>query len=335
MSSYTLIANALKIHQLIFNRRDGESLTKPGMAEQLEISEKQVASAMDFLNGMGYPAAYDEKSHSWFYDWTPADRHALLADELIPKLKAFPKADFSILLMLHHGLEFLKGTRLYTDAKQFSDLFNDDRLSMLNTQVRSMFSYQSRPAQLLDDECFEAVASAIYAREGITFHYQKPEDREPMVRNVEPHHLTCSDEMWYLMGWDKTRDAMRTFALTRMQKVKRTGTSFHPLPKATIDEQLEHAFKMVGKGGKTLPHRVRLRFDAFASALVRERRWHTSQEITPLPDGCSEVSLEVASLTEVERWVLSWGGNCQVLEPAELVERVCKGARAILSKYES
>jgi predicted DNA-binding transcriptional regulator YafY len=128
---------------------------------------------------------------------------------------------------------------------------------------------------------------------------------------------------------------MRTFALTRMQQVKQTGGLVEPLPEQVIDEQLEHAFKMVGKGDNAPPYQVILRFDAFASALVRERRWHSSQEITPLSDGCSEVSFEVASLTEIERWVLSWGNNCQVISPKELLERVCKGARDILSKYNS
>ena len=131
------------------------------------------------------------------------------------------------------------------------------------------------------------------------------------------------------------RNAVRTFSLTRMQGVQRTGVQFEPMPKAVFDEQLEHAFKMIGKGGKTPPHKVRLRFDAFASAMVREKLWHTSQEITPFPDGGSEVSFEIASLTEMERWVMSWGTHCEVIEPSELVERVRQSALAILAKYET
>jgi predicted DNA-binding transcriptional regulator YafY len=201
MASYTLIANAIKVHNLIFNRRAGDQLTKPDIARKLEISEKQVSSALEFLKGMGYPAAYNEQNHYWFYDWTPADRHRIIADELLPRLRSFPKADFAILLMLNHGLQALRNTRLYNDAKQFVDLLNDDRLSVMNAQVRKIFSYKSRAPEFLDTDCFEAVASAIYQRKQISFHYQKPGDLEFMLRTVDPHHLTCNDEMWYLLGW--------------------------------------------------------------------------------------------------------------------------------------
>ena len=339
MSSYTLIANALNVHELIFNHRRGE-LTKPDLAEKLEISEKQVTKDIEFLKVMGYPAQYDEATKRWHYNWSPEKPLTILSnltDKLLPRLKEFPESEFAVVLMLQHGLQMLKGTRLYGEAKQFVDLLNDDRLSMLRSQVSSMFTYQTRPAQLIDSESFADAACAIYERQQITFMYQKPEDSEPAARTVDPHHLVYSDEIWQLMGWDQMRNAVRTFSLTRMQRVRRTGVQCNPMRmgRAVIAEQLEHAFKMIGKGGKEPPHKVRLRFDAYASAMVREKLWHTSQEITPYPDGGSEVRFEVASLTEMERWVMSWCNHCEVLEPPELVERVRQSALAVLAKYQA
>jgi proteasome accessory factor B len=336
MSSYAMLANALKVHDLIFNYRRGK-LTKPDIANKLEISEKQITKAIEFLKVMGYPAQYDEANERWHYDWSPEQPLTILSDltdKLLPRLKEFPESEFAILLMLQHGLQMLKGTRLYGEAKQFVDLLNDNRLSVLRAQVSGMFTYQTRPAQLIDSECFADVVSSIYERQQIRFMYQKPEDREPAARTVDPHHLIYSDEIWHVMGWDQMRNEVRTFSLTRMQGVQRTGAQFEPMPKAVFDEQLEHAFKMIGKGGKQPPHKVRLRFDAYASAMVREKRWHISQEITSFPDGGSEVSFEIASLTEMERWVMSWCNHCEVLEPPELVERVRQSAIAILAKYD-
>ena len=331
-----MLANALKVHDLIFNYRRGK-LTKPDIANKLEISEKQVTKAIEFLKVMGYPAQYDEANERWHYNWSPEQPLTILSnltDKLLPRLKEFPESEFAVLLMLQHGLQMLKGTRLYGEAKQFVDLLNDNRLSVLRAQVSSMFTYQTRPAQLIDSECFADVASAIYERQQIRFMYQKPEDREPAARTVDPHHLIYSDEIWHVMGWDQMRNEVRTFSLTRMQGVQRTGAQFEPMPKAVFDEQLEHAFKMIGKGGKQPPHKVRLRFDAYASAMVREKRWHISQEITSFPDGRSEVSFEIASLTEIESWVMGWCNHCEVLEPPELVERVRQSALAILAKYD-
>ena len=338
MSSYAMLANALKVHDLIFNYRRGK-LTKPDIANKLEISEKQVTKAIDFLKVMGYPAQYDEANERWHYDWSPEQPLTVLSDltdKLLPRLKEFPESEFAVLLMLQHGLQMLQGTRLYRKAKQFVDLLNDDRLSVLREQVKGMFTYQTRPAQLIDSECFAEVASAVYERQQITFMYQKPEDRQPASRTVDPHHLVYSDEIWHLMGWDTMRNAIRTFSLARMQGVHRTGVRCNPMRggRAVKDEQLEHAFKMIGKGGKEPPYKVRLRFDAYSSAIVREKLWHTSQEITLLEDGCSEVSFDIASLTEIESWVMGWCNHCEVLEPPELVERVRQSAIAILAKYD-
>jgi predicted DNA-binding transcriptional regulator YafY len=38
----------------------------------------------------------------------------------------------------------------------------------------------------------------------------------------------------------------------------------------------------------------------------------------------------LSSLAEIERWVLSWGGDAKVLKPRELAEAVRKSAQRIL-----
>ena len=49
-----------------------------------------------------------------------------------------------------------------------------------------------------------------------------------------------------------------------------------------------------------------------------------------LPDGGVELSMSLSALAEIERWVLSWGGNARVLQPVELARRVQQSAEAIL-----
>ena len=38
-------------------------------------------------------------------------------------------------------------------------------------------------------------------------------------RTVEPWHLACISGQWYLLGYDRNREARRIFVLARMQKV--------------------------------------------------------------------------------------------------------------------
>jgi predicted DNA-binding transcriptional regulator YafY len=52
------------------------------------------------------------------------------------------------------------------------------------------------------------------------------------------------------------------------------------------------------------------------------------------PGGGVVLTLEVAGLPEVCRWVLGFGGEAEVLAPADLREEVHQSGAAIRSRYE-
>ena len=60
-----------------------------------------------------------------------------------------------------------------------------------------------------------------------------------------------------------------------------------------------------------------LRFSSRAAQLVRERNWHSSQQIQELADGSVELSLTLNSLEEIIPWILSGGEDCEVVKPGE------------------
>jgi predicted DNA-binding transcriptional regulator YafY len=75
---------------------------------------------------------------------------------------------------------------------------------------------------------------------------------------------------------------------------------------------------------------VALRFNARVADLVREKKWHESQQLKELKSGEVELRMKLSSLSEIERWVLSWGGDAKVLKPRELAESVRRAAEKIL-----
>jgi len=76
---------------------------------------------------------------------------------------------------------------------------------------------------------------------------------------------------------------------------------------------------------------VVIRFTARAADYIREKKWHPSQVLRDLKDGGAELKMKLSSLAEVQRWVLSWGGDAKVLKPRELVESVRAAAQKILA----
>jgi predicted DNA-binding transcriptional regulator YafY len=71
----------------------------------------------------------------------------------------------------------------------------------------------------------------------------------------------------------------------------------------------------------------------FAAQLVRERVWHHSQKIKELREGGLELQLQLGSLEEIERWVLSWGDQAEVLEPAKLRQRLLEIGQKFVAAY--
>jgi predicted DNA-binding transcriptional regulator YafY len=76
---------------------------------------------------------------------------------------------------------------------------------------------------------------------------------------------------------------------------------------------------------------VIIRFAPRAADYIREKKWHASQSLRELKDGGVELKMDLSSLAEVERWVLSWAGEAKVLKPAELAESVRAAARKQLA----
>ena len=78
---------------------------------------------------------------------------------------------------------------------------------------------------------------------------------------------------------------------------------------------------------------MKLRFSPSSAWRAKESRWHPTQTIEALPDGGCLMTLTVASLMEVGRWVRGWGDAIEVLEPEELRDELRREAVRLARAY--
>jgi predicted DNA-binding transcriptional regulator YafY len=64
----------------------------------------------------------------------------------------------------------------------------------------------------------------------------------PSRRAVEPHHLLLSWPAWYVVAWDRGRDAPRTFRLDRIEAAVPRPDTFHVRPPETMMTQAGRLF---------------------------------------------------------------------------------------------
>lgn len=111
-----------------------------------------------------------------------------------------------------------------------------------------------------------------------------------------------------------------------MSGVKSTKRTFVRPRDFSIKDHLGGAFGIFAGAGD---HRIRLRFQGWATRIVRERFWHESQKFTEGKDGTLVMELRLSGLEEIQRWILSFGDQVEVLEPAELRETIAQLGRSI------
>jgi predicted DNA-binding transcriptional regulator YafY len=109
--------------------------------------------------------------------------------------------------------------------------------------------------------------------------------------------------------------------------VKPTGKTFERSGKFSLEKQLRDSFGVHSGAGE---YDVVIRFNPRAADYIREKKWHESQKLRELKGGGVELGLKLSGLVEIERWILSWGGDARVIKPRELVEAVRQSAEKIL-----
>jgi proteasome accessory factor B len=298
------------------------------LADELEVSSKTVQRDIDFMRyRLGLPIEYDQL-HFGFYYAEP--------------VSSFPNIEISEgeLVALYVGQKALaqyKGTSfeapLSTAFRKITDGLRDT-ISMTWDDLDSAISFRTTGRSTADVHLFEQLSHAVFKQLEVRFDYKKPDAARYEQRYVQPYHLGCVENLWYLFAFDLDRGQLRTFALPRIRDVRVSKTKFRRPIDFSIGRFLEQSFGVFAQPTKT-KYAIRIAFDAFAAPRIQERQWHPSQKIKQLRNGGVELSLTLGNLEEIERWILSWGTHAQVLQPTELRESIANTALALAETYRN
>ena len=294
------------------------------LAHELEVSQKTIQRDIEFMRyQLGLPIEYDQLHFGFVYT---------------EPVTSFPNIQVSegeivALFVAQKALQQYRGTPFEAPLRAaFSKIGHGlkDKISFSWSDLDAAISFRSVGQSEADLEVFELLSHAVLDSVEVEFRYRKLRGSAAETRQVRPYHLGCVDNQWYLFGFDLARQQVRTFALPRIREPRRTGARFRRPANFSIGKFLDSSFGVFQSDGRTT---VRVRFQPFAAQLVRERIWHHSQKLKELRDGGLELQLQLGSLEEIERWVLSWGDQAEVLEPAKLRQRLAEVGRTFAAKY--
>jgi predicted DNA-binding transcriptional regulator YafY len=172
---------------------------------------------------------------------------------------------------------------------------------------------------------FNDLLEAVNAHRQVRLTYYTMSRRAKAERVVDPYQLYLHRGMWYLHGLCHLRHEARDFAVNRILHLEKLATTFAPPDPEAIRRRLARRFTIVQDKLIT----AEIWFDAETAPRIKERVWHSSQEIADHTDASCTLTLRVEGLSSVLRWVLSFGRHAVPLAPPELVTQFRAEAQAM------
>jgi proteasome accessory factor B len=167
-------------------------------------------------------------------------------------------------------------------------------------------------------EVIDTLTRAVFNKFTVLITHHAPYREKSTEREVDPYRIWYVNNGLYLVGHDHKENALRTFAVERIQSARLTNRRFEIPPDFNFDEFRKTAFNVIW--GE--PQEVKIRFSPSQAPYIRERTWHPGQKSETCDDGCVIVTLHVGDLGEVKRWLIGFGAEAHVIEPKTLLRDI-------------
>lgn len=164
-------------------------------------------------------------------------------------------------------------------------------------------------ARLIEAAAERRVATVLY----FSVHSNREKDYE-----LHPYSLGYADGGLYLTAFVPEYRQVRLFAVERVRRVQLQERHFTPVE----DLAAEPFGQSLGVNRGQRAERIVVEFTPRVASYVREREWHPSQQLEPLPDGGVRVTLKVCRDWALRSWVLGWGAHARVVSPSALAEEI-------------
>ena len=200
--------------------RRGNPVTCTSLQQRLEVSTKTILRDFEFMRErLDLPIEYDAPNHRYRYTHPVA---------------AFPtvhvtEGELLALLVARRALEQYRGTPFHRQLSVAFDKLSHslrDRISFSPADELSTVSFKNIGLGKTDLALFNSLSTAILKQVEVTFAYRKPGGAASARRTVRPYHMANRQNLWYLVGYDLERSALRTFALPRLSDLAVTKQKF-------------------------------------------------------------------------------------------------------------
>ncbi len=320
---------ASRLVQLLLLLQTNGKMTASRLAEELEVSVRTIYRDIEALSGAGVP----------IYAEAGPGGGVRLVDGYRTRLTGLTAHEAEALAL--SGLpgaasELGLGTVLAA-AQLKVDAALPPELRSRAVRMRERFHLDA-PGWFAREELvphLAALSRAVWDSERIEIRYAK---RDGEVRRLlDPLGLVLKAGVWYLVALSGRTRSVRTFRVSRVQSVRSLDEPAERPPDFDLAAQWAESSAAFLDSWPTYLVRVRVRAnqiwhlrDVLEPGAAKEALESAGEETE---DGWRETTIRVDSVGMAVHELLRFGGNLEVLEPAELREAMAEQANEMVERY--
>jgi len=301
--------------------KNPKGVTLEEMAEECGVSERTIRRDLEVLEQVPVPI-YQEDG-----------RYRVCEGHFLPPIH-FTRPEVMALFLAVRLLLSYSNSFNPSVQSAFSRLCIAIEDPVLKDYIRQTLDWMSR--QKRDDHFIHVMnrlTDAWLKRHPVEIRYRSLEAARAEDRVIEPYFVqpAAREHANYVIGYCRKNRGIRTYKVERIEDIKvLEAEKYHIRPDFDPNEHLSSVWGMTIYGQKQM---VRLKFSGALARVARETVWHRSQTTAPGPVDSTIVTLHVPVTAELVNFVLGWGEDVEVLEPASLRNRVAETAGRMLSMY--
>lgn len=283
-----------------------EQLTAAQLAERFEVSKRTINRDIAALNRAGIPIVTQQG----------AKGGVRIIDTYKLEKTMFTRAELGAVLT---GLSSLSSVAENGRYQRIIEKFTGGKdLVPANPMLINLASHY-RETLTPKIDCIE---NAISSNTSISFSYCNKEGERQIT--ADPYLLVFQWANWYLIGLDHQNRQFRLFKLNRMDKLKSTGQAFplQEIPPEVLDFH------------RCLPENMQAVIRFAPREKYRLLEEYGPDSFTQLADGSLYFVFPFTHEDYLLSWVLSFGENAELLEPAHLRAVLKDRLTAALNQYD-
>ncbi len=179
------------------------------------------------------------------------------------------------------------------------------------------------------EKILPVVESAIVRQKSLQLRYQSFTASAPVDRVFDPYALAFRRHSWYLVGHCHKRGTVLQLRVSRISRATQLESTFQMPADFSLDSFYEGSWEVMTGD----PVDVEILFEPALAKLIAETKRHPTQQTETRPDGKVIFRARVAGYEEIGWWVLSFGGDAEVLSPPEFREWMVQRVRGMAGRY--